>query len=133
MLKREKLGIEVNETTLASAEIIHAFNLKKNYLGTKHSVKNTRKEIFISKLMNREKRGRWLRSGASSIFKLAQKKVRDILSSYESPNLPSSINQALDAYLKGVSKRTLEDYAKLEGIGDIQDPKNIGGFQTNNQ
>lgn len=83
--------------------------------------------------MNREKRGRWLRSGSNSMFKLAQKKVKDILSSYESPNLPPSINQALDEYLKKVSKRTLEDYAKLEGLNNNQDPKNIGGLQFNNQ
>ncbi len=133
MLKREKLGIEVSENTLASAEITSAFNLKKNYLGTKHSVKNTRKEIFIPKLMNREKRGRWLRSGSNNIFKVAQEKVKDILSTYESPNLPSSINKALDEYIKQVSKRTLEDYAKLEGLNDTQDPKNIGSLQFNNQ
>jgi trimethylamine---corrinoid protein Co-methyltransferase len=133
MLKREKLGIEVNETTLASAEIKNAFNLKKNYLGTKHSVKNTRKEFFIPKLMNREKRGRWLRSGSNNIFKVAQEKVKDILSTYESPNLPSSINKALDEYIKEVSKRTLEDYVKLEGLNDTQDPKDIGGLQFNDQ
>jgi trimethylamine--corrinoid protein Co-methyltransferase len=133
MLKREKLGIEVNETTLAREQITNAFNLKKNYLGTKHSVKNTRKEIFIPKLMSREKRGRWLRSGSSSIFELAQKKIKDILSSYESPNLPSSINEALDEYTKEVSRRSLEDYAKLEGLNNTQDPRNIGGFQINDQ
>ena len=133
MLKREKSGIEINKGTLASTEITSAFNLNKNYLGTKHSAKNTRKEIYIPKLMNREKRGRWLRSGSNNMFKLAQKKVKDILSSYESPNLPSSINQALDEYLKQVSKRTLEDYAKLEGMNNTIDPKSIGGSQFNNQ
>ena len=133
MLKRGKQGIEVNETTIAQAEIINSFNLKKNYLGTKHSVKNTRKEIFVPKLMNREKRGRWLKSGSNSIFEIAHEKVKSILNSNVSPNLPSSINDSLDEYIKEVSKRSLEDYAKLEGINNAQDPKNIGGFQINDQ
>jgi trimethylamine--corrinoid protein Co-methyltransferase len=133
MLKRGKLGIEVNETTLAHAEIISAFNLKKNYLGTKHSVKNTRKEIFVPKLMNREKRGRWLRSGSNGIFELAREKVKKILHSYVSPNLPSSINEALDEYIKKVSKRSLEDYAKLEGLSNTRDPEDLGGFHINHQ
>jgi trimethylamine--corrinoid protein Co-methyltransferase len=133
MLKRGKLGIEVNESTLAHAEITSAFNLKKNYLGTKHSVKNTRKEIFVPKLMNREKRGSWLRSGSNGIFELAREKVKEILHSYVSPNLPSSVNKALDEYIKKVSKRSLEDYAKLEGLSRTRDPKNLGGFRINDQ
>ena len=43
MLKRGKSGIEINDTTIANEEITNIFNLNKNYLGTKHSVKNTRK------------------------------------------------------------------------------------------
>ena len=133
MLKRGKLGIEVTDNTIANAEISNAFNLKKNYLGTKHSVKNTRKEIFVPKLMNREKRGRWLRSGSKSIFELAQDTVFEILKSYKSPDIPLSVNDALDKYIEKVSRRSLDDYAKLEGLNQTQAPKNIGGFQINDQ
>ena len=83
--------------------------------------------------MNREKRGRWLRSGSKSIFELAQEKVFEILRSYKSPEIPISVNNALDEYIKEVSKRSLEDYAKLEGIDQTRDPKNIGGIQINDQ
>ena len=74
-----------------------------------------------------------MRAGSKGIIELAQEKVFDILKTYKSPEVPLAVNDALNKYIKDVSKRSLEDYAKLEGLSNAQDPQKIGDFQINDQ
>jgi len=52
IIKRGLEGIKVADITLAIDEIRNIGGKGKNYLGTKHSVKNTRKEMNVPELTN---------------------------------------------------------------------------------
>jgi len=125
VLKRGQEGISINDNTLAKDEIKNIFLNNKNYLGTKHSVKNTRKEIFVPRLMNREKRGPWMRSGSKTLMNHAKERVNEILRTQKGPGLDKSILAELNQYIKEVSHRTIDDYKKLEGFDPSKDVSDI--------
>ena len=129
MIKRGIEGIEVNTDTIASEEIIKIATTEGNYLGTKHSVKNTRKEIFVPKIVNRERRSRWRREGSKDMMTIAREKVEEILKSQQGPGLSPDIEAELTRYTKMVASRSLDDYRRLEGMDDSKGPVEISGFK----
>ncbi len=129
IIKRGLEGISVNKETIASDEIKKAMATKKNYLGTKHSVKNTRKEICVPKLVDRNRRGSWLKDGAKDIMIRAREKVDEILQSQQGPGLSSDVETKLSEYFKIVASRSVNDYRKLEGMDESGDRVDIAGFK----
>ena len=79
IVKRGIEGIKVKSDTIAMDEIEKIVTSTRNYLGTKHSVKNVRKEIFVPKLANRERRGIWKKNGSKDIMQVAREKVKEFL------------------------------------------------------
>ncbi len=129
MIKRGMEGINVNAETIASEEIKKIASASKNYLGTKHSVKFTRKEIFVPNIVNRERRGKWRKGGSKEIMIVAREKVEEILKSQQGPGLPADIETKLTKYTKMVASRSLDDYRRLEGMDDSEGPVEISGFK----
>jgi trimethylamine--corrinoid protein Co-methyltransferase len=129
ILKRGLNGIDVNSNTIARDEIEKVISTNKNYLGTKHSVKNTRKEIYVPPLINREKRGRWMRNGSKDLMEIAKERVDEILKTQEGPNYNTGILNELDEYIKLVSHRSIADYRKMEGLDGSNISINIGGHK----
>jgi len=116
MMKREMEGIRVNSESLASEEIKNIVSQSKNFLGTKHSVKNTRKEIYIPNIIDRKRRGAWKKEGGKDILTRAREKVNMILEEDYPSKLDLTMESNLNEYLKKVASRTLEDYQKLEDM-----------------
>jgi len=129
ILKRGLNGIDVNANTIARNEIEKAISTNRNYLGTKHSAKNTRKEIYIPPLINREKRGNWIRNGSKDLMLIAKERVDQILKAQEGPNYTMDVLNDLNKYIKLVSTRTLADYRKLEGLDESIVSVDIGGHK----
>lgn len=130
IIKRGLEGISVNKETIATEEIKKVMaSEKKNYLGRKHSVKNTRKEIYLPLLVDRNRRGRWLKDGAKDIMSRAGEKVNEILQSQQGPGLSSDIDTKLSEYLKIVASRSVNDYRKLEGMVESEGEVDIAGFK----
>jgi trimethylamine--corrinoid protein Co-methyltransferase len=129
IIKRGLEGIRVDEKTIASDQIREVILSKKNYLGTKYSVKNTRKEIYVPELVNRERRGSWIKNGAKDIMAKAKEKVDQILQSQQGPGLTPEIERKLDDYFKLVAARSLDQYRKLEGIEDAGGITEISGVK----
>ena len=129
IVKRGMEGISVNEGSIAFDEIKKAAMSKKNYLGTKHSVKNTRKEIYVPKLVDRNRRGPWLKDGAKDMMVRAREKVNEILQTQKGPGLSSDVEAKLESYFKIIASRSLDDYRKLEGMDKSGDGVDIGGFK----
>jgi len=129
IIKRGLEGITVNKDTIASEEIKKAMASKKDYLGTKHSVKNTRKEIYVPKLVDRNRRGSWLKEGSKDIMISAREKVDEILQSQQGPGLSPDIEIKLSEYFKIVASRSINDYRKLEGMDESGDGVDIAGFK----
>jgi len=95
----------------------------------KHTAKNTRKEIFVPKLVNREKRGIWKKNGAKDIIVVAKERVDKILETQKGPGLSSNTEKQIAKYSQIVTSRSLEDYMKLEGIDNSKGSIDVAGVK----
>jgi trimethylamine--corrinoid protein Co-methyltransferase len=118
IMKRGIEGIKVNDETLAKNEIRRVITEGKNYLMLKHTAKNVRKEIFVPKLVDRNRRGVWKRNGSKDIIMRAREKVNEILSTQKGPGISKDEDRAFKEFLKVISTRSYEDFQKAEGMED---------------
>ena len=116
IVKRGLEGVNVDEDSLALDEIKRIAETGKNYLGTKHSVKNIRKELYVPKLGNRSRRESWKKEGSKDIITCASEKVKKILLTQKGPGLTPEVERKLEEYTKKVALRSMDDYRKAEGI-----------------
>lgn len=116
IIKHGLNGIRVSEDTLAKEQIKKIAGQGDNFLGKKHSIKNIRKEIIVPKLVNREKRGKWLKNGAKDMMQRAQEKVEKILETQKGPGLSEQVEKQLEKYTRKVASRNMNDYRKAEGV-----------------
>jgi trimethylamine--corrinoid protein Co-methyltransferase len=119
MVSRALEGVTVNEDTIGLDVIKKiATNTQKgsNFLGEKHTRKYMKKELYIPKLVDRNRRSTWRKRGAKDIIEKAQEKVEKILQEWIAPEISSDIEKRLLEYMDKVAKRTYEFYKKAEGI-----------------
>jgi trimethylamine--corrinoid protein Co-methyltransferase len=133
IVKRGIEGIRVTPETIAMDEIEKIVTSTRNYLGTKHSVKNIRKEIFVPKLANRERRGIWKRNGSKDIIQVAREKVNEILENQKGPGLSEDVELKLAEYTKKVATRTMDDYQKLEGLDKSASTDSVPGIKLDQE
>ncbi|MBD3211965.1 MAG: hypothetical protein GF311_05080 [Candidatus Lokiarchaeota archaeon] len=125
IIKRGMKGIDVNDETLAIEQIKKVAESGKPYLMLRHTAKNTRKQIFVPELMDRERRRKWLRGGAKDIMDRAKEKVNHILETQEGPGYSPEVDKQLKEYLKIISSRTMDEYRKLEGMEGDESSLNV--------
>ena len=118
IVRRGLEGIRVNDESLAIEQIKRVATSDKSYLSLKHTAKNTRKEIFVPLLADRNRRTIWQKAGAKDIIKRAKDKVEKILATQKGPDIPEDVEKELNEYFKIISARTYDDYRKLEGLED---------------
>jgi trimethylamine--corrinoid protein Co-methyltransferase len=116
IVKRGIEGVRVDSETLALEEIEKAAITTRNYLGTKHSVKNIRKEIYVPKLASKERRGSWRKKGSKDIIQMASERVNIILEKQKGPGLSAEIEAKLKEITKRIASRTENEYRRLEGM-----------------
>ncbi|MCJ7647654.1 MAG: trimethylamine methyltransferase family protein, partial [Candidatus Lokiarchaeota archaeon] len=123
IVKRGMNGIKVDENTMALNEITRVATEGKNYLMLKHTSKNTRKELFVPKLADRDRRGIWERNGAKDIIERAREKVEQILKNQKGPGISNEVERAFQEVYKKISSRTYEDFQKAEGMDKVDRTK----------
>ena len=123
IVKRGMNGIKVDENTMALNEITRVATEGKNYLMLKHTSKNTRKELFVPKLADRDRRGIWERNGAKDIIERAREKVEQILKNQKGPGISNEVERAFQEVYKKISSRTYEDFQKAEGMDKVKGTK----------
>ncbi len=122
MVKRAFEGITVNEKTIGLdviTKIATNTQMGVNYLGEKHTRKFMKDELFIPKLVDRNRRATWLKKGEKDIISVAAENVIQTLQNFKEYELPSDTEAELKEYMKKVDERTLEFYQKAEGISAI--------------
>ncbi|MFX1445065.1 MAG: trimethylamine methyltransferase family protein [Promethearchaeota archaeon] len=129
IIKRGMEGIRIDEDTIAMEEIKKIVTTTRNFLGTKHSVKNIRKELFVPKLADRDRRGTWKKRGAKDIIQNAYAKVEEILQKQIGPGLDPGVEKKLAEYTKKVASRTMDDYQKAEGMENTAGTDSIPGIK----
>ncbi len=127
IVKRGIEGIKVDENSLAIEQIKEVANTDKAYLMLKHTAKNTRKELFVPQLMDRERRGKWTKEGSKDIIERAGEKVKEILDTQQGPGYSDNVDEELKEYLKIISARTMDDYRKLEGMDEEEGSLDVPG------
>lgn len=78
VIERIKRGMKVDDDALALG-VIKKVGFKGNYLPTRHTMTNFRKEIRFSNLSNRYNRESWIARGSKSLEERAKNEVRNIL------------------------------------------------------
>jgi len=129
IVKRGFDGIRVDEESIAIDEISKVATEGKNYLMLKHTSKNTRKELFVPKLANRDRRGIWQRNGAKDIILRAKEKVDSILETQKGPGISKIVEKKLQEHFKIISSRSYDDFRKGEGMDDAGVPKIVNGLE----
>lgn len=129
IVRRGIEGIKVSPETIAMEEIEKIVTSTRNYLGTKHSVKNIRKELFVPKLASRDRRGIWRKNGSKDIIQVAKEKVDEILEKQKGPGLTHEIEKKIAEYTKKVAARSMEDYRKLEGMDESSGTDSVPGIK----
>ncbi|TFG08074.1 MAG: hypothetical protein EU539_03330 [Promethearchaeota archaeon] len=128
IIKRGMDGIRVNDDTIGKEEITKIASSTRNFLGTKHSVKNIRKEIFVPKLVDRDRRGTWKKHGSKDIIQRARDKVDKILEKQKGPGLSPEVEQKIEEYTKKVASRTMDYYEKAEGMERTKEGGSVPGI-----
>ncbi|MHA2287547.1 MAG: trimethylamine methyltransferase family protein [Promethearchaeota archaeon] len=129
IVKRGFNGIRVDEESIAIDEISTVATKGKNYLMLKHTAKNIRKELYVPKLADRDRRGIWHRNGAKDIISRAKEKVDSILDTQKGPGISKVVEEKLQEYYKIISSRSYDDYRKAEGMDDATVPKIINDLE----
>jgi len=112
-VERALRGIEVNDITLA-AEVIKNVGPDGNYIMEEHTQKNFRREHYIPKLADRDKRDVWERAGSRDMVAHAREEAKRILASHRERQLDPKISKELDAYVESVKARSLDDFYAAE-------------------
>jgi trimethylamine--corrinoid protein Co-methyltransferase len=129
IVKRGFEGIRVDEESIAINQITKVALEKKNYLMLRHTAKNTRKELVVPKLADRDRRGIWQRNGAKDIIERAREKVDKILETQKGPGISKEIELKFQDYFKIVSSRSYDDFRKAEEMDDTNVPKIVNGLE----
>lgn len=73
-----------------------------------------KKELYIPKLVDRNRRTTWRKKGSKDIFTTAKEKVEQILKNYYPPELDRDVEKQLLDYIKKVEARSFEYYKEAE-------------------
>jgi trimethylamine--corrinoid protein Co-methyltransferase len=113
MVSRALKGIQVNEESIALNEIESVVLEKKKsllFLGLQHTAKNIKKELFIPSLSERSSRTAWIKKGTPDLIIKAQKNIQEILKSHKPYILEPEMENQIDAYIKKVDIRNINEY-----------------------
>lgn len=122
MVTRALEGITVNEETIGLDVIKKVATSGKtgmSFLGEAHTRKIMKKELFIPKLVDRNRRTTWVKKGAKDIIAIAAEQAKHILQNFKEYEIPADVDTELKAYMKKVDERTIEYYSKAEGISAV--------------
>lgn len=120
MINRAFNGVTVDEDTIGLDVIEKVATETKpgaTFLSEKHTRTYMMKELYIPKLVNRNRRTTWLKKGEKDIITSASERVEQILKDFTEFEIPPDIDKELKAYMKMADERTYDYFRKAEGIG----------------
>ena len=99
MVKRIKKGFKVNDDTLGLNAIKEA-GPGGHFLDKDHTYKHFRGELYQPTLSNRDDFDGWYAKGSPQSMEAANKKYKEILESYEVPELPADVDKDLLKFIE---------------------------------
>jgi len=107
MVRRIRRNLEINEETLA-IDVIEKVGPGGHFLTNPHTYKHWRNEMWVPKLINRERFEEWEAMGKPTMGDKCNKKAREILETYEPERLPEGVQEQLAAIIAKAEKRYLK-------------------------
>ena len=98
MCKRIKKGEEITPEKLA-AEVISQVGPGGEYLTQMHTFQNFKQELYAPLMEEKDNFDAWTRKGALSMEQRANAKYKEILDTYEPPDMDPSVKKDLDNYM----------------------------------
>ncbi len=99
MVKRIERGYEVNPDTLAF-DIIKEVGPGGHFLDKDHTFDHFRTEFYQPQLSNRDDYVSWQEKGSPQSMETANKKYKEILETYEAPELPVDVDKDLLKFIE---------------------------------
>jgi trimethylamine--corrinoid protein Co-methyltransferase len=99
MVKRIKRGYEVNPDTLAF-DVIKEVGPGGHFLDKDHTFDHFRTEFYQPQLSNRDDYVSWQGKGSPQSMETANRKYKEILETYEAPELPADVDKDLLKFIE---------------------------------
>ena len=106
----ETIGLDVIK------KVATANKTGSNFLGEAHTRKFMKKELYLPRLINRDRRSSWVKKGSKDMIGVASEIVEKTLKDYTPPELSKDIENKLLDYIKEVESRSLDYFKQAEGI-----------------
>lgn len=100
MIGRFLRGVEVTDETLVPELIDEVGPLPGQFLTTKHTMENWKKEQYLTRVADRMTIPHWLKGGKKDILDLAVEKMEAILATHKVTPLPDNQEQAIEDILR---------------------------------
>lgn len=94
MVKRIVRGIRVDEQSLA-LDVIKKVGPGGHFLGEDHTFRHFRSEMWLPRLINRQRFDSWVAGGSTTMLDRANERVRDILEHHAPEPLPADVQKRL--------------------------------------
>jgi trimethylamine--corrinoid protein Co-methyltransferase len=99
MVKRIQRGYDVNPDTLAF-DVIKAVGPGGHFLDKDHTFDHFRTEFYQPQLSNRDDYVSWQEKGSPLSMEAANKKYKEVLETYEAPELPADVDKDLLKFIE---------------------------------
>ncbi len=106
-LKRVAKGFSVDEYTLA-LDIMREVGHGGSFLGSKHTLQNFRKELWIPRLFDHHAWPEWEKAGGKDIEQRARERAKVILASHQ----PERLDPRVEAEIDRIAREATIDYTK---------------------
>ena len=119
MINRAFNGIDVDEDTLGLDVIEKVATETKpgaTFLSEKHTRKYMKKELYLPKLVNRNRRTTWKKKGEKDIIASASEKVEQILKDFTEFEIPPDMDKEIKTFMNMVGERTYDYFREAEGM-----------------
>ena len=116
MIKRVVEGIEVTDETLA-VDVISEVGVGRHYLDHDDTYNNMRR-LSSPRLIDRQTRDAFNRSGGKTMYENALEKAREILKTHKPPELPRTVRDEISGIIKETEARLgvgREDVVRTDG------------------
>jgi trimethylamine--corrinoid protein Co-methyltransferase len=111
--ERALQGVCVDKERIA-LEVIKRVGPDGNFLMDQHTQQHFRSELLMTSLSNLDKRDIWERDGKRDMAILAREKAQKLLADHQPRELDPKLVSELDAYVKAVEGRSLEEFFAVE-------------------
>jgi trimethylamine--corrinoid protein Co-methyltransferase len=102
--KRMLKGIDISQEKIA-ADVIKAIGPGGSFLGTRHSLKHFKEELWMPQISDRTTWSQWHERGEKRVEVMAREAAKKVLASHQRPALPAEVEKRIWSIVREAEKR----------------------------